>query len=72
MGLGLGLGGWGWGWVLLGSMGLVVPQGVPQAIRPSKEADGGAAQCSKRTTSQRFQQKVYGRREAEKVLQLVP
>ena len=53
--LGLGKNRRNWGWVLLGPMGLVVPRQVPQAIRPSKEADGGAAQCSNRTTSPRFQ-----------------
>ena len=47
---------WGLGgWVLLGPMGLVVPWRVPKAVRPSKEACGGAAKSSKSTTSPRFQ-----------------
>ena len=51
--LGLGAGGWGLG--APGLHGPVVPWKVPQAVRPSKEAAGGAAQCSNRTTSPRFQ-----------------
>ena len=43
------------GWVLLGPMGLVVLQRVPKAVRPSKEACGGAFQSDKKTTSPRFQ-----------------
>ena len=43
-------GGWGagglGGWVLLGPMGLVVPVSAPGAVRPSKEACGGAARAA--------------------------
>ena len=42
------------GWVLLGPMGLVVLRRVPEAVRPSKEACGGAARSSNETTSPRF------------------
>ena len=50
-----GLGGWGLG--APGPHGPVVLRRVPKAIRPSKEACGGAAQRSSRTTSPRFQLK---------------
>ena len=50
---------WGWGglggWVLLGPMGLVVPQRAPTGVRPSKEACDGAFESDNRTTSPRFQ-----------------
>ena len=48
LGLGLGLG-------APGPDGPVVPQRAPKAVRPSKEAVGGAFQSDKKTTSPRFQ-----------------
>ena len=45
--------------MLLGPMGLVVPQRAPTGVRPSKEACGGAFESDNRTTSPRFQ-KLWG------------
>ena len=46
LGLGLGYTFGAGGWVLLGPMGLVVPVSAPGAVRPSKEACGGAARAA--------------------------
>ena len=59
IGGGLGAGGWGLGLGAPGPHGPVVPLRVPKAVRPSKEAVGGAAQSSRRTTSPRFQLKSF-------------